>query len=306
MFPPPRVSVGHYLRRNQAEERALVVLALGLPYWIAEEEGLYHLFVEEPDAPRVAAELADYEAERRDLFRERSRALPAPPLPRGGGASLVVYGWMMALFYLVQQEAGRWWLELGSARAAAILGGEWWRTLTALTLHGSLEHLLANLGVGMIFAAALLPWLGVGGTWLGFLAAGALGNAINAWVYGGSGHDAIGASTAVFGALGLLVGWQVAALVRRRQTRLRVLFVPVAAGVALFAFLGIGEEHSNVDVLGHLWGMAAGGALGLGLGWSRKAPCFPPRLDRVLAWLALGLPWVCWAIALYGKPYGAA
>jgi len=299
VFPPPRISVGHYLRRNQAEERALVVLALGLPYWIAEEEGLYHLFVEETHAPRVAAELASYEAERRDLHRERHKRLPTPPLPKGGVISLVVYGWVLAIFFMIQQAADPGWSRLGSARSSSILAGEWWRTVTALTLHGSLEHLLANLVVGAIFAAALLPWLGVGGTWLGFLASGALGNAINAWVYGGSGHDSIGASTAVFGALGLLVGWQVSALLRRRQTRLRVLFVPVAAGVALFAFLGIGEEHSNIDVMGHLWGMVAGGGLGLAFGWGHGREVAPtPAFGRTLGWLALTLPWLCWGIAL--------
>src|SRR5207237_567665 len=47
------------------------------------------------------------------------------------------------------------WFERGSAVAARILGGEWWRAVTALTLHANLAHLLANAVACGLFAAAL-------------------------------------------------------------------------------------------------------------------------------------------------------
>ena len=42
------------------------------------------------------------------------------------------------------QSAGSNWFERGSADAAAILRGEWWRTVTALTLHGDALKIALN------------------------------------------------------------------------------------------------------------------------------------------------------------------
>jgi hypothetical protein len=92
---------------------------------------------------------------------------------------------------------------------------------------------------------------------------GAAGNALNAWFYRGEAHVSIGASTAVFGALGLLVGAEFFARLARAETRSRwQLIVPLGAGFALLAFLGVGEEHRRVDYMAHFWGFTAGLALG--------------------------------------------
>ncbi len=297
----PRVEVGRYLRRDQAEDRALVLLALGLPYWIESQEGLYALLVPEGAVEIAGAELARYEEERREERLEAREALPPPVGKPGHRAvlSLYVYGWVMAAFFLYQLHAGRTWVERGSANAQAIDAGEWWRTVTALTLHGDFGHLIANIGVGLLFAWALLPWIGVGWTWIGTLLAGALGNAINAWFF--EVHDSIGASTAVFGALGVLVGWQVIAIVRRTHPgrhRWRPLLTPVAAGLALLAYLGSGDGsdlHTKVDLTAHLFGMLAGGGIGALLAAFHLPQRTPVAVQRLLALAALALPFLAWS-----------
>jgi membrane associated rhomboid family serine protease len=67
-------------------------------------------------------------------------------------------------------------------------------------------------------------------------------------------HAAIGASTAVFAALGLLaaLAWRQQAALWRGLRRWR----PIAAAVMLLALLGIGGER--IDVGGHIAGLAAG------------------------------------------------
>src|SRR5438132_399884 len=73
------------------------------------------------------------------------------------------------------------------------------------------------------------------GTWL-VLLAGAGGNALNAWVHVAH-HTSIGASTAVFGALGILGGLQFGRLRGRRRA-----WLALAATLALLALVGSDER----------------------------------------------------------------
>lgn len=302
---PSRVEVGRFRRRAMAEERALVILALELPYWILREEGRYLLLVRERDFPTATAELARYEAERREARHHRRELLPPPIFAPGQRTtfSLFFYGWVMVTCFLLQSRAPEAWIERGVAGSQEILAGEWWRTLTALTLHGDFGHWVANLLVGLLFAAALLPWIGSGWTWFGAVMAGALGNGLNALGFRHLPHHSIGASTAVFGVLGILVGWQVVALLRHSRHdhpfRLRLLLTPIAAGLALLAYLGTGDETaSRVDLTAHLFGMLAGCGIGAVLAWTHLPQKTPPWGQKILALLALLLPSLAWWLAL--------
>ena len=72
---------------------------------------------------------------------------------------------------------------------------------------------LSNAIFGALFMAAALRVLGPGLGGLMVLASGAVGNLANAFLYG-SAHSSVGASTAIFGAVGLLGGLGV---MRRRS-----------------------------------------------------------------------------------------
>src|SRR5439155_3421706 len=103
------------------------------------------------------------------------------------------------------RAAGISWFERGSASAARILGGEVWRTITALTLHADLAHVLGNAVACLVLIPPVCHALGPGiGLWV-LLMSGAIGNALTALVYGAS-HDSVGASTLTFGAIGVLAG----------------------------------------------------------------------------------------------------
>jgi len=196
------------------------------------------------------------------------------------------------------------WTARGVADSHAILQGQWWRALTALTLHGDLGHLVANLGVGVIFAGALLRFLGVGWTWLGIVLSGVIGNLLNAWGHRGDAHASIGASTAVFGGLGMLVGLQLHAAIRNRWThrepsraRFRDTLFPIGAGLALLAYLGTGTETGRVDVMAHLLGMISGAGIGLFLAWSQLPRRTGGAMQKLLAAVAMLLPILGWALA---------
>ena len=149
------------------------------------------------------------------------------------------------------------WMQSGAASAGRIHDGEWWRLITALTLHADWRHLAGNLAIGGIFTLFLCRELGSGLAWSLLLGAGILGNHVNALVQPAS-HSSIGASTAVFGGIGLLAA---VTLVRKKDCSTARLLLPFAGGLALLAFLG--TEGKNTDIGAHLFGFLSGGCLGL-------------------------------------------
>ena len=171
--------------------------------------------------------------------------------------------------------------------------------VTALTLHADMAHIYANLATGLLFAAFALPRFGTGVTWLAIVVSGALGNALNAWGYRGEPHATIGASTACFGALGMLMGAEVFARWREPQTRSRwQLVLPLGAGLGLLAFLGAGDQAKTVDYMAHFWGFVVGGAEGaVAEGWRVKDRA-PMVVQRLAAGAALALVAVAWWMAL--------
>ena len=149
------------------------------------------------------------------------------------------------------------WAALGKAHAGKILDGQWWRLITALTLHADWLHLISNLALGGLFVVWLCRELGSGLAWSLLLGSGTLGNLANAFLQPPE-HSSVGASTTVFGAVGILAALS---LVRHRRHRRRRWALPVAAALALLALLG--TEGKNTDLGAHLFGFVFG--LGLGL-----------------------------------------
>ena len=125
---------------------------------------------------------------------------------------------------------------------------------------------------------------------------GALGNALNAWGYRGETHLSIGASTACFGALGLLVGIELLARWLEPHTRSRwQLILPIGAGLALLAFLGVGDETKNVDYMAHCFGFLAGlaeGALAQIFRLRERVSMGGQRVAASLALLLIGGAWL--------------
>lgn len=237
-------------------EASLVLESKGLPYELAELEGNWALMVPSDAAMPASDELSRY-------AMERSVARPRPPdfTPFDNssiGAGIYASVLVLAAYCTGIQAFGRDWLEAGSLDARAGGGGEWWRAVTALTLHLDQAHLLGNLlfgaGIGFLAGRAFGP----GVAWASILAAGGVANYLDMLI-SPSWHRAVGASTAVFAALGLLSGFAWRQRLSSRE-RFRYRWAPLFAGVCLLALLGAGDEH--VDVLGHALGFAAGIALG--------------------------------------------
>jgi membrane associated rhomboid family serine protease len=158
------------------------------------------------------------------------------------------------------------WIEVGSLDSQAVFQRhQWWRPVSALFLHADAGHVLSNgLNGILIFAAVTTTfrrWRG----WLLVFLAGVLGNIASAAVHITEPYQSVGASTAVFGGVGLLVGRAIRIMMRvRGADRWRAMFVPFATGVTVLALYGVGGVH--VDVVAHLMGFIAGLLIGVTVG----------------------------------------
>lgn len=185
---------------------------------------------------------------------------PDPPAlgeHQGRQPLLVVMAVLMGVHVLVHLPGGAFFIRLGAAKNEEILAGALWQTITALTLHADVQHLFGNL----LFGGVMLYWLTrMVGNGMGiFLAvlSGAFGNGINALVQP-LGHTSLGASTAVFGALGILMGLRVQV---HNENRVRSLGIPFLIGMVMLGLFGAGSDP-RTDIGAHLFGFLTGMPIG--------------------------------------------
>jgi membrane associated rhomboid family serine protease len=276
--------------RRQVDDWSLALTAIGVESRIdwSPQHG-YLLLVAAAAAPRAAATLAAYDDENRPPPRPR----PAPEYGSGVAAPLLAAA-LCALFVLTGPRADdHSWFAAGAADARRILAdGEWWRAVTALTLHSDFLHVLSNAAVLTIFGSALCTVVGPGaGLWL-LLLSGAAGNAVNVLLRGAPYHG-VGASTAIFGGLGALAAIRVVQRHAGDAVSPWRAWAPFAAALALLGMLG---SSVRSDVLAHLFGFAAGLALGGALAILHPEP-LPPRSQRALSAAAVALVAGCWLLA---------
>jgi membrane associated rhomboid family serine protease len=251
------------LSRRQTRFWALVLKARLIPCRV-ERQGLrWQLLVPASSFAAALTELRQYETENRNWP-------PPPPRAQPTSNNLFATIWVLialAIFHDVtllrinlMGHAPVDWVGFGNAHAGRILEGEWWRLATALTLHSDWLHLASNILIGGVFIVRLCRDLGSGPGWSLLLASGISGNLINAWLQSPD-HRAVGASTAIFGAVGVLAA---ISLVRYRHNLRpqRRWALPIAAALGLLAMLGAGGEQTDLGA--HLFGFLSGMALGAG------------------------------------------
>jgi membrane associated rhomboid family serine protease len=288
------VTVAVGLDEARANELALVLIARGIPHERQAGATGLELWVPIGSAAAAAAELGQYRRENARRVGARPLELVGPGWP-GVAAYLVV---LLTVFVAARESLfGLDWYGAGRLEQSAVSAGELWRTVTALTLHVELAHVGGNLAFGAFFGWFIGRYLGVGVGWLTVLAAAAGANALGAWLQGPD-HRSLGASTAVFAALGALVAYTW----RRgfwRGTPWRARIAPIVAGLGLLAFTGTGGE--NTDLGAHLFGFCVGFGAGLVLALARRlTPSWlrNRRLQAICAAAALVAVVAAWAWGL--------
>jgi membrane associated rhomboid family serine protease len=278
---------------RQAMDWSLVLVSQGIEATIERDAqtNLWRLVVDAPDYPRALQAIRLYRAENRHrVWRQQ--------LPWTG----LIFDWrcLVPLLFLIVlfaiQITGRGDLNsAGMMSNRAVHAGEWWRVLTAVTLHGDLAHLAANLTTGFLLLGLAMGTLGPGTGLLAAFLAGVGGNLAGLLCYPET-HRGLGASGLVMGALGLLAA-QWLALLRHGLTPRQLAARGVLSGCLLLVLLGF-SPAGNVDVLAHVAGFLTGLALGAGFSLCPRHWLQSARVDFGAAVACGTLVGTAWWLAL--------
>jgi rhomboid protease GluP len=277
---------------------ALVLTARGIPCWQIPAKKPRKILIHLEDLESAHHEISLYLQENQKQHPPTEQFNHQHDNSLQAISALILIGIFHNITYLDLSGFGHApidWLQLGRVDADLIRAGEWWRTVTALTLHTDGQHLMGNLLIGGYFVVRLCRILGGGLGWNLILWSGILGNTINALMHT-TGHRSIGASTALFGAIGAagMIG-----MMRQRRNKSRYSILPVAAATGLLAMLGAGGGDTATDIGAHLFGFACGLLLGAVSGRMIIQHGLPtPNINRTLAATALLTPLCAWLLAL--------
>lgn len=284
----PEVALAATPDEQEARDRLVVLAAAGIAARIEHGPDGWVVVVAADDAGRGRAAIADYQAEL--ASPGTSGDLEWGPTKAG----MLIAAALLAVQPLTGFRTDGWPVFLaGEGSSSAILGGQPWRVVTALGLHADWTHLLGNVVAMALLGTAVCRLLGPGLGAMLLLVSGAAGNYLNAAIRSGV-HTSVGASTAIFGGVGILAGL---AIIRARPPRGRG-WVPLAAGLALLGLLGTGE---HADLAAHFFGFQTG--LGLGMATAFVSPVPPgARVQRWLAAAAGGIVGLAWLLAVVSIP----
>ncbi len=278
--------------RQACNDRALVLTSLKIPYEILSDDLRYMLAVPVEVAEKAKYEIWQYDRENQPVRRQKPRLVPAF---QNAVPGVVVYiGIVCLVAWLAGESAfNKDWVSAGRVDGELIRQGEWWRPLTALTLHSGFRHLAGNIGFGGLFGILGGRLFGSGLTWLCVVIASGLANALNTLLLA-SGHKSIGASTAVFAALGLIAGfvWRAKLMA---QDRWAYRLGPIVGGIALLAYTGTGGP--DTDIGAHLAGFVCGFGFGMLLTLLPKIPS-GRRIQLLCGASAIAILAVSWIVAL--------
>ena len=280
-----RVEIRRATNKEPIMDASLALSSQGIKHWIEFDGVQFILTLEADDAAEARGVLAQYEAENEGFQTPEAPAVLPLELHLSPVFHLLI---PTAVFFWVGATPwGEWLTQRGGADAQRILAGEWWRCLTATTLHVDHEHFLCNMLSGFFILNLLRRRSGPGTSMLLLTLAAFLTNFTVALVSTKS-HFSIGFSTVVFAALGLLAGIETLHLPRNPLGGLRNLS-PMLAAFFLAVLVGIGEK---IDVKAHF--------IGFGMG-----ALFSPLVTRVEKRFG-SPPWQIVGIVLVYAAYAAA
>ncbi len=277
--------------RQSCADRALVLSAANIPHQLVDDGGSCALIVPAAYSAQAGSELQLYDEENPVEIPKPTKRIEYQDAVPGlmGYVAVVCLVAGMAGYSFFQSN----WFVAGRVDGELIRSGEVWRLFTALTLHSGVKHLLGNLVFGVFFGLFAGRLLGSGVAWLAIVLAAATGNALNTLLLDST-HRSIGASTAVFAALGVVAGyvWYGKLMAQGRWSNR---YGPIVGGIALLMYTGTGGP--NTDIGAHLFGFVGGFVAGLILVRLGNIPKDLKTQLRAGA-AALGLILVSWIIAL--------
>ena len=253
------------LNRRQVDTFGLVLSSANIEYRTVRTSVGWQIWVPEHVETRAATAIAAYLSENDNTDKSSLSSIwPVTRTWAGVWMALILVAIHIAVMIgghaaILQRIYG--------ASSEKILNGELFRITTALLLHADSLHLAGNMVGIALFATAVCSTAGFGAGGLMILLAGMTGNLVNALLFK-TGHHSIGASTAVFGAVGIAAAHQLITKWRNTGQHFQA-WIPLGGGLALLGLMGSG---TNTDLTAHFFGFMAGVLLGLTFTATRKSP----------------------------------
>jgi len=259
--PADLVEAGAYPTASDGFDHGLVVLAMGLSFWLLPSDHGFRLLVESPAAAAVRDQLACFDRE--SLGWPPRPATEARPARRLDLFTPLLWALAVIAVFWCQGEWPGTLERTGVLDAQAVFArGQWWRPVTALFLHANVGHLISNVISGVFVLASVITTIGRTRGWLLVALAAVAGNVAVAALNASGPYQSLGASTAIFAGLGLLTGRAIRVLARPvRRRRWQAIIAPLAAGLGLLGLFGAGDARTDVGA--HAAGFAAGLLLGI-------------------------------------------
>ena len=289
--------IGLPASRQQAEQWSLVLRAADIPSTIEFERHSWVIKVSLVHEKEALREIAAYMEENSDWPPDRPKKKIQPPaLTKYQPPTILMMG-ALAILYVITGpwDAGSDWFSQGAVSGKQILEhGQWYRLVTGLTLHADVVHLVGNVLIGGILVHFLCRLLGHGLGWFLILASGTIGNFVNILLHGNP-HNSVGFSTAIFGTIGILSGYQA---VSKKSAALKEILLPLAAGAGLLALLGTGGQRTDLGA--HFFGLLTGAVLGALLVFlpSQRILINKASLQSNLFITSLSIVAFCWWLAI--------
>ena len=277
------------LSREKVEEWTLVLSASSIPHQVEQEGGEWVVYVDKSDLEQSEKVLFQYDKENMGW----STKLTVKQLYKKTFSGLII-AFLLLVFYWFIKSDNTWpvWFKIANASAEEIMRGELWRAVTALFIHADNLHIISNVISCLIFCSVVCRLYGFGLGWFLILLSGIAGNLLTAFFYR-AGHHSIGASTAIFGAVGLIGVWKFS-FWRKQPFSGKRAWIYLVVVLVLLGVLGAGK---NTDIIAHLFGGVAGCVAGIPAVKMISHPLSKKR-QFFLAALSVSIVAVSWFFAL--------
>jgi len=147
-------------------------------------------------------------------------------------------------------------LQWGANRRLETTGGEWWRLLTSMFLHGGIMHLILNIS-GLVIAAIFVePLLGRKNYFILYILSGLCASLASIWWYPNT--ISVGASGAIFGLYGAILGLLLTNAFPEGGKKGISLMIGIYVGINLLWGL-----TGGIDNAAHIGGLLSGGLIGI-------------------------------------------
>lgn len=223
-------------------------------------KAMFERFLQEPEAAKIKMQ----EAEEKVLedIRQREKANLRKIYVPWVAYSLVAIN---IVVYIVCTSTGNLLYNMGEMSVAnTIEGGQWYRLITSMFLHGSLSHIFNNMLILYLLGQMAEERLGRWKFLISYFVCGIVAGLVSlgAKYFNGIDANSIGASGAVYGIFGIALVTEFTTINWKRvsvATVRRVVLVLLCIAISLY----VDARTSGIDYEAHVGGLCMGAMIGM-------------------------------------------